>query len=66
MELGGKDAADAADLVVVVSTDNPRTEVAALKLRRLMSKLGKPTYDVAIKVVSDVAAETVKKTFGLK
>jgi hypothetical protein len=66
MDLEGQDATDVAELVKAVSVDTPRTEVAALKLKRLLPKLGKATYDVAIKVITDVAAETAKKTLGLK
>lgn len=66
MDLVGQDATDVAELVQAVSIDTPRTEIAALKLKRLLPKLGKATYDVAIKVVSDVASETAKKTLGLK
>ena len=66
MDLEGQDAADAADLVRAVAVETPRTEIAALKLKRLLPKLGKATYDVAIKVISDVASETAKKTLGLK
>ena len=66
MELEGQDAIDAVALVPVVATDNPRSEVAALKLKRLMSKMGKPAYDVGIKVISDLVSETVKKTMGIK
>lgn len=60
-----------ADLAAVEATlpdilrETPKTESAALKLRRLMTQLSKPAYDVAIKVVSDIASETAKKTMGL-
>lgn len=66
MDLEGQDATDAAELVKAVSIDTPRTEAAALKLKRLLLKLGKASYEVGIKVVSDVASETAKKTLGLK
>ncbi len=66
IELEGQDAADAAELVKAVSVETPRTQVAALRLKRLLPKIGKTTYDVAIKVVSDVASETAKKTLGLE
>lgn len=45
--------------------DTPKTESASLKMKRIMGKLGKPLYEVAIKVVTDVASETAKKTMGL-
>ena len=65
LDLEGQDAADVAELVRAVSVETPRTEVAALKLKRLLPKLGKATYDVAIKVISDFASEAAKKTLGL-
>jgi hypothetical protein len=65
-EMGGQDATEAAALVPIIAMDSPKAELAALKLKRLMSKLGKPAYDVAIKVVSDLASETAKKTLGMK
>jgi hypothetical protein len=48
-----------------VLRDTPRTESASLRVGRILKGLGKPVYDVAIKVVSDVASETAKKTLGL-
>lgn len=66
MELEGSAASEAAALVLVIAAESPRTEVAALKMRKILGALGKPAYDIAIKVVSDVASETAKKTLGLK
>ena len=66
MELEGQDATDAAALIAAVSVDTPRTELSALKLKKLLGKLSKPVYDVAIKIVSDVASETAKKALGLQ
>jgi hypothetical protein len=45
--------------------DVPGTQLAALKLKRLLPKAGKATYDIAIKVISDLASEAAKKTLGL-
>ena len=66
MEMSQEDCTAAALLVAEVVIDTPRTEVSALKLGRMLSKLGKPAYDVAIKVMSDLASETAKKAMGLK
>ena len=49
-----------------VVTDTPQTGRAAMRLQTILAKLGKATYDVAIKVVSDLASETAKKVLGLK
>jgi hypothetical protein len=49
-----------------VLRDTPKTESASLRMKRLLGKMRKPLYDVAIKVVTDVASETAKKTLGVK
>jgi hypothetical protein len=49
-----------------VLRDTPKTESATLKMKRLLGKMRKPLYDVAMKVVTDVASETAKKTLGFK
>ena len=49
-----------------VVTDTPQTGRAAIRLQTILAKLGKATYDVAIKVISDLASETAKKVLGLK
>lgn len=65
MALDGQDVAQAAELIGLASVDAPRTEVATFKLKRMLEKAGKPVYDIAIKVISDVASETAKKVlFG--
>ena len=46
--------------------DTPKSDSAALRMKRVLSKVGKPLYDVALKVATDVASETAKKTLGLK
>jgi hypothetical protein len=38
---------------------------AAERLKTMLAKLGKPTYDAAIKIISDIGAATVKKMLGL-
>lgn len=63
MELEGQDAADAVALIQAVSVESPRTEIAAIKLKKLLGKLSKPAYDLSIKVIGDVAA-AAKSHFG--
>ena len=48
-----------------VASENPRRVVATEKLRKILAKLGKDAYNVAIKVISDVATEATKKSLGL-
>ncbi len=64
MDLDPVDAEAVTSLVSVIAVESPRTEIAALKLKQLMAKLGKATYDIGVKVVSDVASETAKKALG--
>jgi hypothetical protein len=45
--------------------DTPKTQSATLKLRRLLPKVGGAVYDVTVKVITDIASETAKKTLGL-
>jgi hypothetical protein len=65
MDLDEQDAASVPELVKAVSIEAPGTQIAAIKLKRLLPKIGKATYDVAVKVISDLASETAKKTLGL-
>src|SRR6185437_33106 len=48
-----------------ITRDTPRTQVAALRIRKAIGQAGKPIYDVAIKVIGDVAAATAKAHLGL-
>jgi hypothetical protein len=41
------------------------TPQAAERLKAMLSKLGKSTYDIAIKIISDIGSATVKKMLGL-
>ena len=46
--------------------DTTKTEGASLKLKRILGKLGKDVYSIAIKVITDIASETAKKTLGIE
>ena len=65
-DLSVDESAEVQMLLPDVMADNLRTTKAAIRLKAILSKLGKATYDVAIKVISDIASETAKKIFGLK
>jgi hypothetical protein len=41
--------------------ETPKAEVSALRMKRVLKSLGKPAYDVGIKVVSDLVSQTVRK-----
>jgi len=65
---GGLKAQDIQDVEKVlpdIVRETPKTEGASLKLKRILEKLGKEVYSIAIKVVSGIASETAKETIGI-
>ena len=64
-DLSPQDIAIAEAALPDILQDTPKTESASLRLKRIMGKLGKPLYEISIKVVTDIASETAKKTIGL-
>jgi hypothetical protein len=48
-----------------VLRDTPKTESSSLKLKGVLAKVGKPVYDISVKVITDVASETARKILGL-
>ncbi len=64
-DLGDAEANEVAALVPDLTSDTPKAESAALRLKPILLRLGKVGYDVAIKIITDVASEIAKKTLGL-
>jgi Uncharacterized protein conserved in bacteria (DUF2321) len=64
-DLGDAEANEVAALVPDLISDTPKAESAALRLKPILLRLGKVGYDVAIKIITDVASEIAKKTLGL-
>jgi hypothetical protein len=64
-DLGEDEANEVAALIPVLTADTPNAENAARRLKPIFLRLGKVGYDMAIKIITDVASETVKKIFGL-
>jgi hypothetical protein len=64
-DLGDAQANEVASLIPDLTSDTPKAESAALRLKPILSRLGKVGYDMAIKIVTDVASEIAKKTLGL-
>ena len=64
-DLGDAEANEVAALVPDLTSDTPNAEGAALRLKPILLRLGKVGYDVAIKIITDVASEIAKKTLGL-
>lgn len=66
---GGLTPQDIQDVEIAlpdIVRDTTKTEGASLKIKRILDKLGKDVYAIAIKVVTDIASETAKKTLGLE
>ena len=63
--LDGTDKAAVPAVVKNVMVETSFTPLAAERLKSMLSKLGKSTYDVAIKIISDIGSATVKKMLGL-
>jgi hypothetical protein len=64
-ELGADDAAAVPTVVEQVVSETPFTKQAAERLKSMLSKLGKPAYDIAIKIIGDIGSETVKRMLRL-
>ncbi|MBN1538290.1 MAG: DUF2321 domain-containing protein [Anaerolineales bacterium] len=46
-------------------TDNPRTELAVIRFKKIMSKVGKDSYEAIKSILVDIVSETVRKSiFG--
>jgi hypothetical protein len=46
-------------------TDSPKTEVAGLRFKQLVKKVGKESYDAVKTLATDLVSESIKKTlFG--
>jgi thioester reductase-like protein len=65
-ELDSDDAAALPALIEQVSAETPFTKQAAERLRVMLSKVSKPAYDLAVKIIGDVGATTVKRILGLE
>ena len=49
----------------LIVTDNPRLEVAALQIKKIMGKIGKKVAPPFTKIVTELATETAKKLMDL-
>jgi hypothetical protein len=48
-----------------IAAETPFTGLATERLKLMLSKISKPAYDVAIKIIGDIGAATVKRMLGL-
>ena len=63
--LGTEDASTVSLTVEHITGETPFTAQAARRLAVLLPKLGKATYDAAIKIITDIGSATAKKMLGL-
>lgn len=63
--LASEEAALVPVLVEGLVQEGAAGEEAAGRLKSILGRLGKPAYDLTIKIVSDIGSATVKKMLGL-
>lgn len=63
--LSDQDIQDIETALPDIVCDTAKTEGASLRIKRILSSLGKDFYSITIKVISDIASETAKKTLGI-
>jgi hypothetical protein len=64
-ELYGEDRESVEAVVKNAVEETPYNVAAAGRLKTMLSKLGKPAYDLAVKIISDVGSAAAKKLLGL-
>ena len=64
-DLDPDDAAAVPAVIEQIAAETPFTGLATERLRLMLSKISKPAYDVAIKIIGDIGAATVKRMLGL-
>jgi hypothetical protein len=63
--LDAEDASAVPSTVEHITEETPFTAQAATRLAGLLPKLGKPAYEAAIKIITDIGSATAKKMLGL-
>jgi hypothetical protein len=64
-ELDEKEKRELRESIQELSSDTPKTPVAAAKIKQMLGRLSKDAYQVAVRVIADVATEAAKKQLGL-
>jgi hypothetical protein len=64
-DLDPDDAAAVPAVIEQIAAETPFTGLATERLKLMLSKISKPAYDVAIKIIGDIGAATVKRMLGL-
>ena len=60
-ELNESDKKNLKESAEIISTDNPRTQVGILKIKKVLGKVTKNMGDVALNIIKEVASETALK-----
>ncbi|MCT4612495.1 MAG: DUF2321 domain-containing protein [Clostridia bacterium] len=64
-DLSEKDQNDFMNYIDDIISENPRTELAVLKVKGILRKITSGAQEVARSLVIDIASETIKKSFDL-
>jgi hypothetical protein len=64
-DLDHEDAEAVPGIVRNIVQESHVTEVAAARLKLILPRLGKATYEAAVKILTDIASATAKKMLGL-
>jgi hypothetical protein len=64
-DLGIEDSKSVTAIIENVVVDTPYTDKAAARLKELLKKVGGSTYEIAVKLLTDVATAAAKKMLGL-
>ena len=64
-DLNIEEASSISSTVGNIVNETPLTEQATKRLAALLPRLGKATYDAAIKIITDIGSATAKKMLGL-
>ena len=64
-DLGIEDSKSVTAIIENVVVDTPYTEKAVRRLKELLKKVGASTYEIAVKLLTDVATAAAKKMLGL-
>ena len=64
-ELDPEEAAAVPAVIQHVVAETPYTEGAVGRLKQMLGRLGATSYEVAVKVITDIASATAKKMLGL-
>ncbi|OLN27533.1 hypothetical protein DSOL_4505 [Desulfosporosinus metallidurans] len=65
-KLNAADKKEFVDNIEIIASDNPRTSLAAIKIKSIGKKLAGGLWnDVAKPLIVEIASETAKKSMGL-